>query len=209
MISTMVTVACCVLVLLCFYHILLFIIISCLNEWITKNYHSVKISWTNKMSCPLNNLNSLYAQQFAQQQAFFNNLQQAASAGNTGNSYSYAPSYSAAGPSYSSGSPSYSAASATGSVGPSGVYQTASIYPSSAVSMPKPKLSICDSQSVIVNLFTIFLQYSPNVVTSRFGSGGPGFNGVSTFASSDSSGNRQAYTSVNDNGRVTTYHTRS
>lgn len=66
---------------------------------------------------PFNQFNSLYAQQFAQQQALFNNLQQA-SAGGYSNSYA----------------PSYSAASATGAVGPGGVYQTASIYPQSVVS---------------------------------------------------------------------------
>lgn len=163
------------------------------------------------MSCPFNNFNSLYAQQFAQQQAFFNNLQQAGTTGTTGTTYSYAPSYNSAGGVGSGirggvGGGSYNAASATGSVGPSGVYQTASIYPQSAVSI------LVTSSYFFNNLLTACnsLQYSPNVVTSRFGSGGGnGFRGVSTFASSDSSGNRQAYTSVNDNGRVSTYQTRS
>lgn len=71
------------------------------------------------MSSPFNNSNSLYAQQFAQQQALFNQLQQASTPVYYSNNYA----------------PSYSAASATGSVGPGGVYQTASIYPSSVVSI--------------------------------------------------------------------------
>lgn len=59
--------------------------------------------------------NRQFANQFAQQQTFFNNI----------NSYAANPGY------YSySYAPTYSAAAASGAVGPGGVYQSATIYPS-------------------------------------------------------------------------------
>lgn len=58
--------------------------------------------------------NSQFANQFAQQQTFYNNL----------NSYASNPAY------YTySYAPTYSAAAAAGSVGPGGVYQSVSTYP--------------------------------------------------------------------------------
>ncbi|XP_055540703.1 uncharacterized protein LOC129727180 isoform X2 [Wyeomyia smithii] len=80
-------------------------------------------------------------------------------------------------------------AGSSASYGPSGFHQTAHIFPENPS--------------------------SPNINT-RFGSdtppGGPGFVGVSSFSSSSNingQSHREAATSVNDNGKVTTYHVRS
>lgn len=67
----------------------------------------------------------------------------------------------------------------------------------------------------------VFIQAHPNL-DSRFGpdegpgvvhsQGRPGFVGVSSFSSSsDINGvkNRESATSINNNGKVTTYHTRN
>uniref|UniRef100_A0A336MH74 CSON001648 protein n=1 Tax=Culicoides sonorensis TaxID=179676 RepID=A0A336MH74_CULSO len=78
-------------------------------------------------------------------------------------------------------------ASAGGAIGPGGVYQSVSTYPGGTLSN----------------------RFGDAPTSTHYVSSGPGFSGISTFASSDSSGNRQAVTSVNNNGKVTTYHTRN
>lgn len=80
--------------------------------------------------------NSLYAENFARQQEFFDNLNSYAAAAPTYYT-SYAPSYS---PYYSGGVGSrfggsgFQGASAGAGIGPGGSYQTASVYPGVGVS---------------------------------------------------------------------------
>lgn len=130
------------------------------------------------------NFANLYQQQLAHQNALFNSIrqQQAAFAG------------AGAGAGVGAGSGSYGGApgfaGASASYGPGGFHQTAHIYPENP--------------------------QSPNIDT-RFGGssqpqGGPGFVGVSSFSSSSNINgqtHREAATSVNDNGKVTSYHVRS
>lgn len=99
----------------------------------------------------------------------------------------YAGAGNAAGGGFTATGPNYAGASA--SYGPGGFHQTAHIYPENPS--------------------------NPNIDT-RFGgseqSGGPGFVGVSSFSSSSNINgqtHREAATSVNDNGKVTSYHVRS
>lgn len=136
------------------------------------------------------NFANLYSQQLAHQNALFNQIrQQQAFAANAG-----AGAASGVGGGFSSGGtyggPGYAGASA--SYGPGGTHQTAHIYPQNP--------------------------QSPNVdVSNRFGGtsqqgGGPGFVGVSSFSSSSNingQSHREASTTVNDNGKVTTYHVRN
>ncbi|XP_021702276.1 RNA-binding protein FUS [Aedes aegypti] len=136
------------------------------------------------------NAYNLYSQQLAHQNALFNQIrQQQAFAANAG-----AGAASGVGGGFSSGGtyggPGYAGASA--SYGPGGTHQTAHIYPQNP--------------------------QSPNVdVSNRFGGtsqqgGGPGFVGVSSFSSSSNingQSHREASTTVNDNGKVTTYHVRN
>ncbi|EAT48665.1 AAEL000304-PC [Aedes aegypti] len=136
------------------------------------------------------NFANLYSQQLAHQNALFNQIrQQQAFAANAG-----AGAGSGVGGGFSSGGtyggPGYAGASA--SYGPGGTHQTAHIYPQNP--------------------------QSPNVdVSNRFGGGsqqggGPGFVGVSSFSSSSNingQSHREASTTVNDNGKVTTYHVRN
>lgn len=138
-----------------------------------------------------NNFANLYQQQLAHQNALFNSFrqQQAAFAANVPNPGNYA----GTGGSYGgNGGGNYGGAGfagASASYGPGGFHQTAQIYPQNPA--------------------------SPNINT-RFGGdsqqGGPGFVGVSSFSSSSNINgqtHREASTSVNDNGKVTTYHVRS
>ncbi|XP_053694766.1 homeotic protein ultrabithorax isoform X3 [Sabethes cyaneus] len=132
--------------------------------------------------------NNLYQQQLAHQNALFNSIrqQQAAFAANA-NSGNYG---GATGGGGSGGNGAgFGAAGASASYGPSGFHQTAHIFPENPS--------------------------SPNINT-RFGSdappGGPGFVGVSSFSSSSNingQSHREAATTVNDNGKVTSYHVRS
>ncbi|KAH8412572.1 hypothetical protein KR009_003174 [Drosophila setifemur] len=133
-------------------------------------------------------------QQIAAQQAYHNNLVRqnryrggsgsgsgsGSSSGSSSNSHRYAPSYAAA----------------SGSIGPNGYHQTAYINPANPA--------------------------SPNIV-NRFGSssssggggggGGGGYKGVSVSSYSHSNGDgtsrRGAQTTVNDNGKVTSYSVNS
>ncbi|XP_053694763.1 transcription factor GATA-6 isoform X1 [Sabethes cyaneus] len=134
------------------------------------------------------NFANLYQQQLAHQNALFNSIrqQQAAFAANA-NSGNYG---GATGGGGSGGNGAgFGAAGASASYGPSGFHQTAHIFPENPS--------------------------SPNINT-RFGSdappGGPGFVGVSSFSSSSNingQSHREAATTVNDNGKVTSYHVRS
>lgn len=130
------------------------------------------------------NPHNLYQQQLAHQNALFNSIrqQQAAFAG------AGAGAGLGAGSGSFGGAPGFAGASA--SYGPGGFHQTAHIYPENP--------------------------QAPNIDT-RFGGssqpqGGPGFVGVSSFSSSSNingQSHREAATSVNDNGKVTSYHVRS
>jgi hypothetical protein len=182
-------------------------------------------------------VHSLYNQQLAHQAAIFNNIRHQAVGGGGGSygSYGGAGGYGGGnsvgsyggtsgggsyGGTYGGGSPSYAPnyASAGGSVGNGYQQQHASIYPANPVSL------------VDISLFTLNYHQSPFKarpnLDSRFGnddshggggvtysqSGGPGFSGVSSFSSSsDVNGvkHRESATSVNNNGKVTTYHTRN
>uniref|UniRef100_A0A336MJU3 CSON001648 protein n=1 Tax=Culicoides sonorensis TaxID=179676 RepID=A0A336MJU3_CULSO len=145
----------------------------------------------------------LYNKQFAQQAAFLNHLQETSNIQpgqtviytnyptevvhdkvkphKTGNRVNTVTNYA---PTYSGAA---YGASAGGAIGPGGVYQSVSTYPGGTLSN----------------------RFGDAPTSTHYVSSGPGFSGISTFASSDSSGNRQAVTSVNNNGKVTTYHTRN
>ncbi|XP_055594959.1 fibroin heavy chain-like isoform X3 [Uranotaenia lowii] len=135
-----------------------------------------------------NNFANLYQQQLNHQNALFNSFRQqqqafAAAAGAQGAQGQQQH--------FAGGAPNggqYGFAGSSASYGPGGFHQTAQIYPENPG--------------------------SPNIDT-RFGGsqqGGPGFVGVSSFSSSSNINgqtHREAATSVNDNGKVTTYHVRS
>ncbi|XP_055594956.1 uncharacterized protein LOC129745696 isoform X2 [Uranotaenia lowii] len=135
-----------------------------------------------------NSFQNLYQQQLNHQNALFNSFRQqqqafAAAAGAQGAQGQQQH--------FAGGAPNggqYGFAGSSASYGPGGFHQTAQIYPENPG--------------------------SPNIDT-RFGGsqqGGPGFVGVSSFSSSSNINgqtHREAATSVNDNGKVTTYHVRS
>lgn len=147
-------------------------------------------------------------QQIAAQQAYHDNLvrQNSYAGGSSGsyNSHRYAPSY----------------ALASGSIGPSGHRQTAYISPANPVS---EAASLCK----VPNLTLLPLsQATPNIVNrfgggsssgssygSGSGSGGGGYKGVSVSSFSSSNGDgtsrRGAQTTINDNGKVTSYSVHS
>uniref|UniRef100_A0A336MLP1 CSON001648 protein n=1 Tax=Culicoides sonorensis TaxID=179676 RepID=A0A336MLP1_CULSO len=157
----------------------------------------------NHLQSQFNSLASLYNKQFAQQAAFLNHLQETSNIQpgqtviytnyptevvhdkvkphKTGNRVNTVTNYA---PTYSGAA---YGASAGGAIGPGGVYQSVSTYPGGTLSN----------------------RFGDAPTSTHYVSSGPGFSGISTFASSDSSGNRQAVTSVNNNGKVTTYHTRN
>ncbi|KAH8403124.1 hypothetical protein KR222_005699 [Zaprionus bogoriensis] len=153
-------------------------------------------------------------QQIAAQQAYHDNLVRQnsyASSGSSGsaggssyNSHRYAPNYAAA----------------AGSIGPNGYRQTAYISPANPVGhQPYRYIYINDTDAYF------FSQATPNIV-NRFGSsssssssggGGGGSGGgykgvsVSSFSSSNGDGTsrRGAQTTINDNGKVTSYSVHS
>uniref|UniRef100_U5ELX7 Putative secreted protein n=1 Tax=Corethrella appendiculata TaxID=1370023 RepID=U5ELX7_9DIPT len=137
---------------------------------------------------------NLYQQNLQQQQALFDNFHRfqqsipAQGGGGYGSSGTYGGG-SYGGPNYASSSAAY---------GPGGFHQTASIYPANPASP---------------NVNTRFGSGTPTVTHSQ---GRPGFVGVSSSSFSSSSdvngkksSHREAVTSVNDNGKITTYHVRS
>jgi hypothetical protein len=137
-----------------------------------------------------------FASLYQQQQQFFNNLQQqfgAAQAAGYGGAGQGGYTQGGYGGGYA---PNFAAAS--GTYGPGGVHQTASIYPNNPNSP---------------NIDTRFGDDGSSVTVT---SGQPGYVGVSTASFSSSSdidgqqqNHREAVTSVNDNGKVTTYRVRS
>lgn len=137
-------------------------------------------------------------QQIAAQQAYHDNVvRQNSYRGGSGGSYNshrYAPNY----------------ALASGTIGSNGIRQTAYISPASAVSEWLLQLAIAWLKHFP------FPQATPNIV-NRFGgpssSGGGGFKGVSVSSFSSSNGDgtsrRGAQTTINDNGKVTSYSVHS
>lgn len=128
----------------------------------------------------------------------------------------------------SSGNGVVSGASASGAIGPGGVYQSVSTYPGGTLSNRfggtngggATYVSTSNGSPAGTTYVTSSNGGGTGILSNRFGgaggatytsssNGGPGYSGISTFSSSDTSGNRQAVTSVNDNGKVTTYHTRN
>ncbi|XP_055916419.1 uncharacterized protein DDB_G0282077 isoform X1 [Eupeodes corollae] len=171
----------------------------------------------------------LFQEQFSHQQRFFDNLRrqsQAAAAGafsgassssggfGSGSGYGtrsgfgsgygngYGPG-SGSGSDYGSSSGNYAPnyASASGSYGPGGGHQTASIYP---------------ENPNVPNINTRFSDDDSGIGGGSSGGGGGGYRGVSVSSYSSSSdvngkktNQRGASTTINDNGKVTTYRVHS
>jgi len=94
-----------------------------------------------------------------------------------------------------------SSAAAGGAVGPGGVYQ------STVVSSPGYSNRFGNGGVSVYTSPNVNTRFGPgNSVSTVAGTGGPGYQGVSTFVSSNSDGQRTGITSVNDNGRVSTYY---
>ncbi|ALC39977.1 CG17549 [Drosophila busckii] len=139
-------------------------------------------------------------QQIAAQNAYHHNQvrQQSAHRGGAYNSHRYAPSYAAA----------------AGSIGPNGHRQTAYINPVNPASYQLTRYVFV----TWLILRFLFLQATPNIV-NRFGGstssggGGGGYKGVSVSSFSSSNGDgtsrRGAQTTINDNGKVTSYSVHS
>ncbi|XP_055916423.1 keratin, type I cytoskeletal 9 isoform X2 [Eupeodes corollae] len=176
-----------------------------------------------------NHHNRLFQEQFSHQQRFFDNLRrqsQAAAAGafsgassssggfGSGSGYGtrsgfgsgygngYGPG-SGSGSDYGSSSGNYAPnyASASGSYGPGGGHQTASIYP---------------ENPNVPNINTRFSDDDSGIGGGSSGGGGGGYRGVSVSSYSSSSdvngkktNQRGASTTINDNGKVTTYRVHS
>ncbi|ETN58066.1 Protein ovo [Anopheles darlingi] len=142
------------------------------------------------------NFANLYQQQFAAQQALFNNIRQqqaALSSLNTGIPV-YASNF-ASGGNYGNGG-GFNGASSSASFGPGGFHQTASIYP---------------NNPAVPNVDTRF-GGSDHGGSTTVHSGQPGYVGVSSFSSSSNINgqtHREAITSVNDNGKITTHRVHS
>uniref|UniRef100_A0AAG5DWS4 Uncharacterized protein n=1 Tax=Anopheles atroparvus TaxID=41427 RepID=A0AAG5DWS4_ANOAO len=157
---------------------------------------------------------NLYQQQFALQQQLFAQQQAALNAGfasagfggfGAGNFPVYGPSFASgsfnripsgnfAGASNAGFGGAPNVASSSASFGPGGFHQTASIYPNN------PAVPNIDNR------------FGGSEQTTSFQSGKPGFVGVSSFSSSSNINgqtHREAVTSVNDNGKVTTHRVHS
>lgn len=160
------------------------------------------------------NFANLYQQQFALQQQLFAQQQAALNAGfasagfggfGAGNFPVYGPSFASgsfnripsgnfAGASNAGFGGAPNVASSSASFGPGGFHQTASIYP---------------NNPAVPNIDT---RFGGSEQTTSFQSGKPGFVGVSSFSSSSNINgqtHREAVTSVNDNGKVTTHRVHS
>uniref|UniRef100_A0A182QE54 Uncharacterized protein n=1 Tax=Anopheles farauti TaxID=69004 RepID=A0A182QE54_9DIPT len=171
------------------------------------------VDFNNFFNSIQSNFANLYQQQFALQQALFQQQQAAftpfaggfggagASAGTGFGSFPvYGPNF-ASGTNYVStsrfpsgnyGSPNVASSSA--SFGPGGFHQTASIYP---------------NNPAVPNVDT---RFGGSEQSTSFQSGKPGFVGVSSFSSSSNINgqtHREAVTSVNDNGKITTHRVHS
>ncbi|XP_050085029.1 shematrin-like protein 2 isoform X4 [Anopheles aquasalis] len=137
---------------------------------------------------------NLYQQQFAAQQALFNNIrqQQAALATLNAGVPVYASNF-ASGGNYGNGG-GFNGASSSASYGPGGFHQTASIYP---------------NNPAVPNVDT---RFGGSDQSTTIQSGRPGYVGVSSFSSSSNINgqtHREAITSVNDNGKITTHRVHS
>uniref|UniRef100_A0A182RWI9 Uncharacterized protein n=1 Tax=Anopheles funestus TaxID=62324 RepID=A0A182RWI9_ANOFN len=159
------------------------------------------------------NFANLYQQQFALQQALFQQQQAAFNAvpfgaggfGGAG-AAAGAGAFPVYGPNFASGT-NYvntryptgnfgapNVASSSASFGPGGFHQTASVYP---------------NNPAVPNIDT---RFGGSEQSTSFQSGKPGFVGVSSFSSSSNINgqtHREAITSVNDNGKVTTHRVHS
>ncbi|XP_062547344.1 fibroin heavy chain isoform X2 [Armigeres subalbatus] len=138
-----------------------------------------------------NNAYNMYQQQLAHQNALFNQIrqQQAFAANAAAGAGAGAGVGSGFGSGANFGGPGYAGSSAA--YGPGGIHQTAHIYPE-------------NPQSPNIDIGTRFGEGQPQ--------GGPGFVGVSSFSSSSNINgqtHREASSTVNDNGKVTSYHVRS
>ncbi|XP_058166639.1 uncharacterized protein LOC131281330 [Anopheles ziemanni] len=151
---------------------------------------------------------NLYQQQFALQQQLFAQQQAALNAGfagfgGFGGAGAAAGGFPVYGPNFASGSYNRiptgnfagapNVASSSASFGPGGFHQTASIYP---------------NNPAVPNVDTRF----GGSEETTFQSGKPGFVGVSSFSSSSNINgqtHREAVTSVNNNGKVTTHRVHS
>ncbi|XP_058121904.1 PE-PGRS family protein PE_PGRS47 [Anopheles coustani] len=154
------------------------------------------------------NFANLYQQQFALQQQLFAQQQAALNAGfagfgGFGGAGAAAGGFPVYGPNFASGSYNRiptgnfagapNVASSSASFGPGGFHQTASIYP---------------NNPAVPNVDTRF----GGSEETTFQSGKPGFVGVSSFSSSSNINgqtHREAVTSVNNNGKVTTHRVHS
>uniref|UniRef100_A0A182JST3 Uncharacterized protein n=1 Tax=Anopheles christyi TaxID=43041 RepID=A0A182JST3_9DIPT len=157
------------------------------------------------------NFANLYQQQFALQQALFQQQQAAFNGGGFGGGFGGAGvgtgagfgAFPVYGPNFASGSNyvnsrypagNFGAASSSASFGPGGFHQTASVYP---------------NNPAVPNVDT---RFGGSEQSTSFQSGKPGFVGVSSFSSSSNingQSHREAVTTVNDNGKVTTHRVHS
>ncbi|XP_053663145.1 uncharacterized protein LOC128712276 [Anopheles marshallii] len=157
---------------------------------------------------PTHQQNNLYQQQFALQQALFQQQQAAFNGafGAGGFAGAGAGAFPVYGPGFAGGSnyvnTRYPAgnfgapnvASSSASFGPGGFHQTASVYP---------------NNPAVPNVDT---RFGGSEQSTSFQNGKPGFVGVSSFSSSSNINgqtHREAVTTVNDNGKVTTHRVHS
>ncbi|XP_052869703.1 ATP-dependent RNA helicase glh-2 isoform X2 [Anopheles cruzii] len=139
---------------------------------------------------------NLYQQQFAAQQALFNSIrqQQAALSSLNAGVPVYASNFAAGGNYGGPGFGGPNIASSSASFGPGGFHQTAAIHPNN------PGVPNVDTR------------FGGTEESTGFQNGKPGFVGVSSFTSSSNINgqtHREAITSVNDNGKVTTHRVHS
>ncbi|XP_052869704.1 ATP-dependent RNA helicase glh-2 isoform X3 [Anopheles cruzii] len=142
------------------------------------------------------NFANLYQQQFAAQQALFNSIrqQQAALSSLNAGVPVYASNFAAGGNYGGPGFGGPNIASSSASFGPGGFHQTAAIHPNN------PGVPNVDTR------------FGGTEESTGFQNGKPGFVGVSSFTSSSNINgqtHREAITSVNDNGKVTTHRVHS
>lgn len=165
-----------------------------------------------RSSRPTHQQHNLYQQQFALQQQLFQQQQAAFNGAFNGGGFGGAGASAGAGafpvygPSFASGSNyvnnrypagnfgSPNVASSSASFGPGGFHQTASVYP---------------NNPAVPNVDT---RFGGSEQSTSFQSGKPGYVGVSSFSSSSNINgqtHREAVTTVNDNGKVTTHRVHS
>ncbi|XP_052895322.1 keratin, type II cytoskeletal 3 isoform X2 [Anopheles moucheti] len=173
-------------------------------------YPSPTVDFSNFFQGIQANFANLYQQQFALQQALFQQQQAAFNgafgAGGFAGAGAGAGAFPVYGPGFAGGSNyvntrypagnfgSPNVASSSASFGPGGFHQTASIYP---------------NNPAVPNVDT---RFGGSEQSTSFQNGKPGFVGVSSFSSSSNINgqtHREAVTTVNDNGKVTTHRVHS